>query len=183
MDEPPEVILPASVEPTPKPAATVAPTAFPTSAVRSHNYDEVEDRTYYYIAAVSEEDRKRGKAAGSVFGYRYIGRNADGEHVLALVTGSGAVSQYSRCPNKCVVINTSDGDRIAYTNASIVGAAFEDAIGGQLKRWVPPRAQDPVYYDPPQIAESPQPNPPSSPTTDGAPGEPPLAIDQKPAGE
>lgn len=181
-DDPAEVVLPAYVEPTPEPTATFAPVAYPTSAVRSHNYDEVEDSTYYYIAAVSEEERKQGKGAGSVSGFRYLGRNSDGNHILAAVSDSGAVSRYSRCPNKCVVIHFSDGDRTAYNTGSIIGAAFEDAIRGRLKRWVAPRPQEPVYSDPPELAPTPQAYPTSPPSTDTVNGETPLATEPHPGG-
>lgn len=182
-DDPPEVVLPAYAEPAPEPSATFAPVAYPTSVVRSHNYDEAEETTYYYIAAVSEEERKQGKGAGSVSGFRYLGRNSDGNHILAAVSDSGVVSRYARCPDKCVVIHFSDGDRMAYNNGSIIGAAFEDAIRGRLRRWIAPRPEQPVYNEPSQVAQSSQPYPPSSPTADLAPEESPVATEPEPAGE
>lgn len=182
-DDPPEVVLPAYAEPAPEPSATFAPVAYPTSVVRSHNYDEAEETTYYYIAAVSEEERKQGKGAGSVSGFRYLGRNSDGNHILAAVSDSGAVSRYARWPDKCVVIHFSDGDHMAYNNGSIIGAAFEDAIKGRLRRWIAPRPQEPVYYDPPEAAQAPLSDPPSSSPALTMPGETPLPTESPPAGE
>src|SRR3546814_6159213 len=54
-----------------------------------HNYDEKRGWTYYYVAAISEEDRKKGRAAGAVVAYEYLGLNEDGRHVLANMNPNG----------------------------------------------------------------------------------------------
>src|SRR3546814_7980572 len=42
-----------------------------------HNYDEKRGWTYYYVAAISEEDRKKGSAAGAVVAYQYLGLRSE----------------------------------------------------------------------------------------------------------
>lgn len=92
-----------------------------------------EDRgIYYYVADVPEEEAKKGKAAGDVIGFRYLGRNDKGEHILGLVGDDGAVISRSYCLEPCRVIRQSTG-RIGFSSTSIIGAAFEDAIAGLLK--------------------------------------------------
>lgn len=112
---------------------TTTPTAY-SPPEPTHNYVEVRDGTYFYVASVSEEERKLGKAAGRVSGYRYFGRNADGEHELAYVYQSGALGFRARCPDNCRIIRFSSGEPLAYNPASIIGGAFEDAINGFLRR-------------------------------------------------
>src|SRR3546814_19462616 len=72
----------------------------PTDAspsVPDHNYDEKRGWTYYYVAAVSDEDRKKGRAAGSVVAYQYLGKNEEGQHVLASMNTNGTVSHRASC--------------------------------------------------------------------------------------
>src|SRR3546814_14925712 len=38
-----------------------------------HNYDEKRGWTYYYVAAIPEEDRTKGRAAGAVVANQYLG--------------------------------------------------------------------------------------------------------------
>lgn len=62
--------------------ATDAPSYVPPSPPSpSHNYESAEDGVYYYLAAVSEEDRKKGVRASSALGFRYLGRNEAGEDI------------------------------------------------------------------------------------------------------
>lgn len=125
-----ESSTPAVVDEIPTPAASPVP---PAPEVASHNYDEREEWTYYYVAAVSEEDRKRGRAVGSVHAFQYLGRNALGEHIIASIRSDGTVSYRAKCAASCRIIHTDNGDRIAYAPASIIGAAFEDAFRGKLR--------------------------------------------------
>lgn len=109
----------------------------------THNYIEEDAGTYFYVTAVSEEDQKRGVAAGDVIGYRYLGKNDEGQDTLALVAKDGRVVQRSYCSEPCAIIKVQDGERIAYNTQSIIGSAFEDAINGKLKA-APER--DPASY-------------------------------------
>lgn len=111
-------------EPTTIDAAPVLP---------DHNYDEKRGWTYYYVAAISEEDRKKGRAAGAVVAYQYLGLNDDGRHVLANMNPNGTVNHEASCASPCRIIDLSYGGNMAYTSQSIIGAAFEDAIRGKLK--------------------------------------------------
>lgn len=116
---------------TPTPTAT-APTP-PEPQLPDHNYDEREGWTYYYIAAVSEEDQKRGRAVGNVSAFQYLGRNADGEHIIASLHPNGAVSYRAKCATECRIIDTDYGEKIAYSPRSLIGAAFQDAFRGKLR--------------------------------------------------
>jgi hypothetical protein len=104
-----------------------------TPVVPPHRYELEEDGTYFYIAAVSEKDREEGRVAGSVLGYRYLGLDGDGEHILVLVDEQGKSLIRSTCAQPCVIIKDDDGERVAFNSDSIVGAAFTDAMNGHLK--------------------------------------------------
>ena len=99
----------------------------------AHNYAEEEDGVYFYVSAVSEEDRKKGKAVGDVYGYRYLGKNDEGQHVIASVTNNGQIIFKAYCSEPCKIIKYGDGDRSAFSPNSIIGSAFQDAINGALK--------------------------------------------------
>lgn len=98
----------------------------------SHYYDEQDGVLYSYIAAVSEDDRKAGKAAGSVVTFAYMGEEG-GRHKLARVGSDGSVIGYSYCKRPCRVITYDDGTQIGYNERSIIGAAFADALRGELQ--------------------------------------------------
>lgn len=112
---------------------TELPTADLPAPVPPHNFVEEERGTYYYVTAVSEEDQKKGKVVGDVLGYRYLGKNNKGQHVLASVADNGRVITKAYCSEPCTIIKYADGERIAYNPASILGSAFQDAINGLLK--------------------------------------------------
>lgn len=97
-------------------------------------YDDSEDGVYFYASDVSEEDKKKGKALGSVSGFRYLGQDAAGKYKLGLVSDSGTVISRYACASPCKIIkNLGNGERIPFISSSIIGAAFEDAINGLLK--------------------------------------------------
>jgi hypothetical protein len=100
--------------------------------VVDHRYDEERSGTYYYIASVSEDDRKKGKATGDVVGFRYLGKNAKGEHVLQQVANDGTPLSKSYCSEPCRIIH-SGNDLLGFNTESIIGAAFLDAMNGLLK--------------------------------------------------
>lgn len=97
-------------------------------------YDDSENGVYFYASEVSEEDQKKGKALGSVSGFRYLGQDASGRYKLGLVSDNGTVISRYACSSPCKIIKDLDnGERIPFNSASIIGAAFEDAINGLLK--------------------------------------------------
>jgi hypothetical protein len=110
---------------------TVAP------AQPSHRYDYKEGEFYSYLGAVSEEDRKRGVAAPSVVRFRYSGF-WDGSYHLQTIGDGDQVIGFAECSKPCVVIKeiTPSGavQHMGYSGTSIIGAAFDDAMTGQLKR-------------------------------------------------
>lgn len=107
-------------------------------------YIEKDGDTYLYVAAVSEEEQKKGRAAGAIFGFRYLGK-VDGMYRLAGPDGSSAIHE---CSQPCRVIKTRLASgivtRTEFTPSSIIGAAFTDAFNGFLKPPRPPRAEPPA---------------------------------------
>jgi hypothetical protein len=96
------------------------------------NYQEAENDTYYYITAVSEEDRKKGKATGDVLGFRYSGKNDNGEHVIHQISDQDRTIDTLICKEPCKIIKSEDGSRTPYVSNSIIGSVFEDAMIGHL---------------------------------------------------
>jgi hypothetical protein len=124
-EDPPPAPLPQDAE--------AAPSIIPAQAIHpSHYYDERDGFVYSYIAAISEDARKAGKAAGNVVSFVYLGRE-DGRHVLTSIDRNGAPLSEAYCPDTCRVITYDDGSRVGYTETSIIGAAFADAIAGRLQ--------------------------------------------------
>lgn len=122
---------PINVSPPPPPyprAVTVEP------AKEYHRYDLNEGFDYHYVSDVSEEDRKRGKALGSVTTFRFLGVVQD-KYVLANVDSKGSVILRSSCAKPCVIITQGDGEKLPFNTDSIIGAAFEDALAGRMKEY------------------------------------------------
>jgi hypothetical protein len=140
----------------------------------AHNYDDRNGLIYSYVSAVSEEDRKRGKAVGDVVSFAYLGRRS-GKHTLAQVDTYGRILGYSYCSQPCRIITNSDGTQFGYSDLSIIGAAFADAIAGRLEiaqenepRRVPPATSTPT----PSPASIPSPEPTTEPSLPGPDGQP-----------
>lgn len=114
---------------------TDAPSPIPTPTVParpSHYYDAKDGALYSYIAAISEDERKAGKGAGDVLTYAYLGKR-DGKHVLVRVTADGRPLEEAYCGAPCRVITFGDGRQFGFTEGSVIGAAFADAIAGRLE--------------------------------------------------
>jgi hypothetical protein len=115
--------------PTDAPSSIAAPTV----PVRPpHNYDAKEGALYSYIAAISEDERKAGKGAGDVLTYAYLGKQ-NGKHTLVRVTADGRPIETAYCGTPCRVITLQDGRQYGFTEGSVIGAAFADAIAGRLE--------------------------------------------------
>lgn len=101
----------------------------------SQNYDFKEGEIYGYIAAVSDEEKKTGKAAGDVLTFKYLG-DANGITRLKSLSPNGSEVANYECATPCVAIKVLRGgevvDRIAYTPDSVIGSVFEDAMNGHL---------------------------------------------------
>lgn len=121
-------------ERAPGAAQAITSEASPTASLAPPppRYDEEDGGVYYYVSAVSEEDQKKGKAVGAPLGFRYLGKNDKGEHVLASLANDGTTLFKSYCSDPCKVIRRGN-ERIGFVSESIIGAAFEDAINGHLK--------------------------------------------------
>jgi hypothetical protein len=124
--------------PFPLPAPIVAPKPVelpPPPPPARPNYEFREGSAYGYVAALSEDDRRAGRAAGEVLMYRYRGVQ-NGRYVLELVGAGGGVIGRSECANPCNAIILHEGGtvrRLAYHPTSIIGSAMEDAIAGRLE--------------------------------------------------
>lgn len=110
--------------------ATEAAAEAATPEPPTPNYVEYRKGVYYYASEVSENDKKNGKAAGEVHGFRYLGKNADGEMVLAV---ADAPSVKFTCTDPCRVIHQSTGQDYSFEPTSVIGGVFADAMNGLLK--------------------------------------------------
>ena len=111
------------------------PTASPAPAVAAnspHRYDLKDGDKYAYIAAVSEEQRKAGQAAGNVVMFRYLGFR-DGSHTVAQLDRRDGIIAKSMCSQPCVIIKNDDGSRTAFSADSVIGSVFADAFAGNLE--------------------------------------------------
>jgi hypothetical protein len=130
-----------------------------------HHYGLHDGNAYGYIAAVSEDDRKKGKAAGDVVMVSYLGHWNGALH-LAEVNDSGGVIANYECSNPCVAIKRDqygNVQRFAYTPLSVIGGAFEDAMNGKLVEARPP-APSPTYAAPSYAPRAPEPTYDKRPT-------------------
>ena len=118
---------------SPTGSATAEPDATPTAeAPTPPNYVEHRKGVYYYVAAVSENDQKDGHGAGKAIGFKYLGKNADGEYTLVAVSENGAAIGKATCADPCKIIH-DQGETFEYNPQSVIGSAFEDAINGRLE--------------------------------------------------
>lgn len=106
------------------------------------NYSDQEGDRYFYVTEVSEDDKKKGKAAGDVVQYRFLGEK-NGVLALEEVAENGHSIGRLECRRNCQIMKfTSDGQvlRIPFGNSSIANAVMEDAINGFLKPVTAPSA-------------------------------------------
>lgn len=101
-----------------------------------HRYDLNEGFDYHCISDVSEEDKKQGKALGSVSTYRFLGVQ-NGKYVLANVDSKGNILLRNSCTKPCVIITDGNGEKLPFSPDSVIGAAFEDALAGRMKEYIP----------------------------------------------
>jgi hypothetical protein len=99
------------------------------------NFSEKDGDIYLYTTALSENDKKEGKATGEVVGYKYLGES-DGVYRLASVDDSDSQFATSECKTPCLIIVRrfrGKKDRIAFSENSVIGSAFLDAFNGHLQ--------------------------------------------------
>ena len=101
-----------------------------------HRYDLNEGFDYHYISDVSEEDKKKGRALGSVSTYRFLGVQ-QGKYVVANVDSKGNIILRNSCAKPCVIITDGYGEKLPFSPDSVIGAAFEDALAGRMKEYSP----------------------------------------------
>ena len=121
--------------PPPEPSAPPPPPP-------SHNYAMVDNGTYGYEPALSENDVRDGKAAKALIMARYVG-NKNGAYVV-IVLGQDAndvgVTNRVSCQAPCEFAKSEimSGDTVIKTETlrvkpdSLIGAMLEDAVSGQL---------------------------------------------------
>ncbi len=124
------------------PADVATPDGAEESLAPTPNYRDREGDRYFYVAEVSEDDRKKGKAAGEVIEYRFLGEKAD-VFTLEQVAENGSPLGRLECRRDCQIMKLSSVgqvSRLPYGNSSIASAAMEDAINGFLQPAKPPPA-------------------------------------------
>lgn len=135
---------PAYVTPSPfAPSPTQAPVpvlAEPPTPKTTRRYDSAEGFTYYYSAAVTEDESKTGKVAPDMVAFWYLGRDFEGRDQIQRASADGS-GRIANCARPCKVIHYSDGTVVGFDERSIIGAAFSDAQLGFLKKKPPPRPQ------------------------------------------
>lgn len=102
------IVVPALREPVsvaPKSVAGPQPEPSPHAPKLRplHHYGGVERSTYYYAAAVSEEDRSKGRTAPNMVGFWYLGR----DRLQNFANDTGGVT--SNCARPRAVIHYADG--------------------------------------------------------------------------
>lgn len=124
------------------PPVAAATTPAPAPAPATHNYSMVDNGTYGYEPALSEDDVRSGTATKPLIMMRYVG-NKGGTYVI-VVLGSDAnntgVADRLSCQAPCefAKIERVAGDTVVNTQTlrvtpdSIDGAMLSDAISGQL---------------------------------------------------
>lgn len=109
--------------------------ASPAAPTPVANYDEREGDTYFYTTAVSEDDKKKGKALGSVLPFRFRGEKQGVFHLDSPDDDGRPLLRYE-CANPCRIIKEWAGDkvrRVPYDPSSVIGAAYQDALSGRLE--------------------------------------------------
>lgn len=115
------------------PAPTAETSDSITSQTPTHSYIEEKDGIYYYVLDVSENDKANGRASGEINAFRYLGKDASGEHKVGLVESNGTISTTATCADPCRIISDSEGGKYQYDPRSLIGSVFADVISGQLK--------------------------------------------------
>ena len=128
----------SSNNPAPTPANESAAAPVPTQ-----HFDTKEGEVYIYQSALSEDDKNAGKATPNLVGFKYLGEDA-GVHTLQLLDPQDDPMGKASCSNPCKFIKmTVNGttQRMAYSEDSLIGSAFQDAFNGLLEPIVAKKPQ------------------------------------------
>lgn len=155
----PASAAPVATTPPPVPAPVPAPAPPPPS----HNYAMVDNGTYGYEPALSEEDVRNGTATKPLIMMRYVGNKNGTFVILILGTDSnnpGFVNRVScQAPCEFAKSETLSGENVLQTETiritqdSIVGAMLQDAGTGQLIPYGQSTASRQIAMPPQQQAE------------------------------
>jgi hypothetical protein len=143
-------VLPNAVENLTAENLVVAETLVPEAPAPVPLYAFRERDKYGYIAAVSEDDRKRGKAAGDVVLFVYRGHDGN-LYKIDSVTTDGRVTVDYECERPCAALKQytySGVGYIAFEPTSLIGAAFTDAFNGFLGASPLPKPKPPISTGP-----------------------------------
>lgn len=115
------------------PAVPVPMASVPWRTPIPPNYVDFDGKTYFYTLPLSEEQRKNGQGAPDILSIRYLGRNGQGEDIIAHLSKGGQILYKTYCKNPCRVIRYDDGSRIGFNEGTPIGEMHADANRGNLK--------------------------------------------------
>lgn len=156
------------------PTATGAPSQTSPKPPPTHNYQMVDNGTYGYEAALSEEDVRKGIATKPLMMMRYEGKKNGTFTILILGTDANDNEVVNRvsCQAPCQFAKSEVllGDTVTKTETlrvttdSIVGGMLQDAVSGQLVAYgqksdggsitMPSQSTQAPVYAPQQPAQS-----------------------------
>ncbi|HZU65440.1 MAG TPA: hypothetical protein VFF98_17260 [Novosphingobium sp.] len=116
--------------------------------VPEHNYTDKIGDVYYYQESLSSNDTNNGQAAAHLQGFKYLGKKDTGEVMIVGVNSRGFPLMAAICAVPCRVVKIGNGETYAFDRQSIIGAAIEDAINGQLIKTTlyEPEKLPPIHY-------------------------------------
>lgn len=122
---------PASSAATTGPGADTAAVTTPT-----HRWEYREGKEYGYSAALSDDDKKAGKAVAEVQMFRFLGEKDGVYRVGFSQNGSTMVAG---CANPCQVVKitisseySSEVSRVQFNPDTVIGGVLMDAFNGQM---------------------------------------------------
>ena len=136
---------PAPAAASSEPAASSAPAALAaapaaSSAAPTHNWAAVNDKQYLYYPKAHLDG---GPDATTPTTIRYMGQQSDGSYVVAEVEGGAIVLASCKLPCTEVRLRGQGLDQtVALGGDSVVKAALDDAINGQLEVYPLPEKPD-----------------------------------------
>jgi hypothetical protein len=158
---PEENTTPAAVDPpaptvVDSPASAAATVPEPVAPVVTHNWSYHDDgeSQYGYEQALSEDDRRAGKAVEPMVMVRYVGQ-IDGQYRLEVIEGPSNKTIIT-CKDNCEVVKTTSSfngylgrsETLRVAPSSIISAVLQDMFAGQLDPVIKPQKSAPVAPTP-----------------------------------